>query len=44
MYYLLRYYKETQLVELFFTKCVAEKLVVTILDKHIYKELLKTLL
>ena len=42
MYYSLRYYKEdTQLVGLFFTKGVVEKLVVKILDKYTGKEFLK---
>ena len=42
MYYLLRYYKEeTQLVGLFFTKGVVEELVVKIVDKYTYKQLIK---
>ena len=44
MYYSLRYYEEeTQLAGLFFTKGVVEELVVKIVDKYIYKELLKIL-
>ena len=42
MYYSLRYYKETQLVGLFFIKDVV-KLVLKILDKYTYKEFLKIL-
>ena len=42
MYYSLRYYKEeTQLVGLFFTKGVVEELVVKIVDKYTYKQLIK---
>ena len=36
MYYSLRYYKETKLVGLFFTKGVVQ-LVVKILDKYTYR-------
>ena len=42
IYYSLRYYKETQLVRLFFTKGIVE-LEVKILYKYIYKEFLKIL-
>ena len=43
MYYSQRYYKEeTQLVGLFFTKGAVE-LVVKMLDKYTYKEVLKIL-
>ena len=42
MYYSLRYCKEeTQLVGLFFTKGVVEELVVKIVDKYTYKQLIK---
>ena len=42
MYYSVRHYKEeTQLVGLFFTKGVVEELVVKIVDKYTYKQLIK---
>ena len=42
MYYSVRHYKEeTQLVGLFFTKGIVEELVVKIVDKYTYKQLIK---
>ena len=42
MYYSVRHYKEeTQLVGLFFTKGAVEELVVKIVDKYTYKQLIK---